>query len=155
MLGYSQMGRFCTVSGQRVKSYDMTCTIYTTVRLLGPLIMSHSRQFVAPSVYQATHARHLAVQLYHEHTNRHTNKREGDLLANIWLVPIYNGIMIKGQSLNAHLFGKFLEDQTTGRLSGLQCTHNRISFQNILNTCMSHGSKALSTRQTSMCPSDS
>ena len=41
---------------------------------------SHSRQFVAMSVYQATQARHLAVQLYHEHTNKPTNKREEDSL---------------------------------------------------------------------------
>ena len=41
---------------------------------------SHSRQFVATYVYQAIQARHLAVQLYHEHTNKHTNKREGDSL---------------------------------------------------------------------------
>ena len=39
---------------------------------------SHSCQFVATSVYQATQPRHLGVQLYHEHTNKHTNKREGD-----------------------------------------------------------------------------
>ena len=41
---------------------------------------SHSRQFVATSVYQATQARHLVVQLYHEHTNKCTNKHEGDSL---------------------------------------------------------------------------
>ena len=40
-----------------------------------------SRQFVATSVYQATQARHLAVQLYHEHTNKSTNKREEDSLS--------------------------------------------------------------------------
>ena len=31
-------------------------------------------------MYQATHACHLVVQLYLEHTNGRTNKREGDLL---------------------------------------------------------------------------
>ena len=45
---------------------------------------SHSRQFVATSVYQATLPRHLAFQLFHEHTNKHTNKREGDSLLK-WL----------------------------------------------------------------------
>ena len=44
---------------------------------------SHSRQFVAPSVYRATLAPHLAVQLYHDHTNRHTNKCEGDSLDSV------------------------------------------------------------------------
>ena len=37
---------------------------------------SDSRQFVVPSVYQATPLRHLAFQLFQEHTNRHTNIRE-------------------------------------------------------------------------------
>ena len=41
---------------------------------------SQSRQFVATYVYQATLPRHLAFQLFHEHTNKHTNKREGDSL---------------------------------------------------------------------------
>ena len=61
---------------------------------------SLSRQFIAPSVYQTTHARHLAVQLYHEHTNRHTIKHKGDLfnltpnlLAAGWLHIFGNGIL--------------------------------------------------------------
>ena len=47
---------------------------------------SPSRLFVVMSVYKATQARHLAVLLYHEHTNTHTRKREGDLLSDrCWL----------------------------------------------------------------------
>ena len=46
-----------------------------------------SRQFVATSVYQATQARHLAVQLYHEHTNKSTNKREEDSLYLLYSKP--------------------------------------------------------------------
>ena len=37
---------------------------------------SLSHQFVVLSVYQATQLHHLVFQLFHEHTNRHTNKCE-------------------------------------------------------------------------------
>ena len=40
---------------------------------------SHSRHFVVTSVYQATQQRHLAFQLFYEHTNDFTNKCEPDL----------------------------------------------------------------------------
>ena len=41
---------------------------------------SPSRLFVQMRVYQAPQPQHLAVLLYHEHTNTPTYKREGDIL---------------------------------------------------------------------------
>ena len=54
----------------------MTETVY-----IGLIHISLLR--VATSVYQATLPRHLAFQLFLEHTNKHTNKHEGDSLLHI------------------------------------------------------------------------
>ena len=55
---------------------------------------SLSRQFVVPSasVYQATQLRHLAFQLFNEHTNKHTNQRELDLLIPSWHEGVLLGL---------------------------------------------------------------
>ena len=45
-----------------------------------PVVMS---VYQAPGTKQAPQPRHLAVLLYHEHTNKPTYKREGDLLCNV------------------------------------------------------------------------
>ena len=50
---------------------------------------SLSRQFVVPSVYQATHAHHLAVQLYHEHTNGHAKNLKETYLKRCWHFPFF------------------------------------------------------------------
>ena len=46
--------------------------------------------FVEMPVHRATQPRHLAVLLYHEHTDTNTLKREGDLFPS----PAYPGVMI-------------------------------------------------------------
>ena len=65
----------------RPSNWSLTITNKLQSRHTACFNRSHSRQFVATSVYQATLPRHLAFQLFHEHMNKHTNKREGDSLS--------------------------------------------------------------------------
>ena len=67
--------KICVLGGAPRSAYQDDRTFHFCTRNQS-YNRSHSRQFVVTSVYQATQPGHLAVQLYHEHTNKHA----GDLL---------------------------------------------------------------------------